>query len=893
MEYFGKFFANLQIRILVFEFAALCECSDVIALEEQHGCHARRTLAELSLEIAEFLQLVTNIVVLLPVLQERTAFEEPGLTVRAQGVGNCSNAVEETTIDSELLKVQPYKTWQANPAAKIQEIRRSLQQIQEAISQGAATPAPAAPAPAPAVNPQEEMLRSFPGLYGARGRSRRGRGRGGQAYARGRQPPSCEAMEVQFFLLEKDLDKTPLPSEEGGYVAAGLGPQTVAIKRSMDHKQVELNLFEAYPRLRELEGGWLLKKAVGSGPKARPLVFAAASQAGYPGEWFRQNWKAKSAKLYIVPMQSELSTEPLPVTAQEFRQTPKTACQSCGEDVPIPLLAEHLGHCTDSDDESVEETSSTMVGDGQVAIGGGCDDGTTAVGNGRAMVETLQSIFPNETREDIAQALEACQDNPQLAAEYLLAGTSAASRSFSRPLASTSAASTSAASTSAASTSAPSTSAPSTSAPSTSAASTGLGNGADARQALQALQQHVQSNPPTRIYTSHDTIFEDGVQLFKRPQFNPLHPTQVSFQTEGIKQAGVDAGGLTKEFFTLFFQHCTSPSRGLFESPSTHPNFLLPVCKGSAVRGPLLKIIGQAVAVSIANRGATFPFLSPPVFAYMSQAEPQQETWPAETLLPRFLPDGNVRRIVEELLECSSQEALTAMLEEDTVFAVGGEEVEKTTLGSILLDMNFNIQPTLSNKEYVAQEVLFHHLVQRRMAGLEKFKCGLKTLNFLHMLQSNPEYFRSMLTPAGSLTYAELRGTIMPTITMMMEDESLSTAQQETVGHMKRFLDELEAAQSGEDSYLAEEMSDKEFPEKMFQFVTSLCSVPAYEQLQINIDFLEEAGTNELPESSTCGNTLLLPVGLGYDEFKRRIVIAVTVGYLGADKSLVFCLHQS
>ncbi|KAI8490503.1 hypothetical protein Bbelb_317710 [Branchiostoma belcheri] len=128
---------------------------------------------------------------------------------------------------------------------------------------------------------------SFPGLYGARGRSRRGRG--GQAYTRGRQPPSCEDMEIQFYLLEKDLEKTPLPTEEGGYVAAGLGPQTVAIKRTMDHKQVELNLFEAYPRLRELEGGWLLKKAVGSGSKARPLVFAAASQAGYPGEWFWQN----------------------------------------------------------------------------------------------------------------------------------------------------------------------------------------------------------------------------------------------------------------------------------------------------------------------------------------------------------------------------------------------------------------------------------------------------------------------------------------------------------------------------------------------------------------------------------------------------------------------------
>ncbi|KAI8493232.1 hypothetical protein Bbelb_292360 [Branchiostoma belcheri] len=73
------------------------------------------------------------------------------------------------------------------------------------------------------------------------------------------------------------------------------------------------------------------------------------------------------------------------------------------------------------------------------------------------------------------------------------------------------------------------------------------------------------------------------------------------------------------------------------------------IAQGRPYRGPLLKIIGQAVAVSIANSGATFPFLSPPVFAYMTQAEPQQETWPAETLLPRFLPDGNVRRIVEEV----------------------------------------------------------------------------------------------------------------------------------------------------------------------------------------------------------------------------------------------------
>ncbi|CAH1240922.1 Hypp6206 [Branchiostoma lanceolatum] len=48
---------------------------------------------------------------------------------------------------------------------------------------------------------------------------------------------------------------------------------------------VELSLFEAFLCLRNLEGGWMLKKASGS------LVFAPASKDGYHGLWFKQNWR--------------------------------------------------------------------------------------------------------------------------------------------------------------------------------------------------------------------------------------------------------------------------------------------------------------------------------------------------------------------------------------------------------------------------------------------------------------------------------------------------------------------------------------------------------------------------------------------------------------------------
>ncbi|KAI8503753.1 hypothetical protein Bbelb_187240 [Branchiostoma belcheri] len=230
-------------------------------------------------------------------------------------------------------------------AAFIQEIRRSLQQIQEAISQGAATPnTVTAPAPAPAVNPQEEMLRS------KRGRSRRGRG--GQTYTRGRQPPSCEDMEVQFYLLEKDLDKTPLPSEKGGYVAAGLGPQTVAIKRSMDHKQSSVKpkmttfLDPLMDTLNNILNHGVVKG--GSGRESRmwtkmdmarpPIGGKYTLQVHRLANFFNSNWPALDPHIHVSHMKlcirmDHLSYEPPAINAQ------RTRCLTKGHG-----LRQHLKH---------------------------------------------------------------------------------------------------------------------------------------------------------------------------------------------------------------------------------------------------------------------------------------------------------------------------------------------------------------------------------------------------------------------------------------------------------------------------------------------------------------------------------------------------------------------
>ncbi|CAH1277644.1 Hypp9737 [Branchiostoma lanceolatum] len=168
-------------------------------------------------------------------------------------------------------------------------------------------------------------------------------------------------------------------------------------------------------------------------------------------------------------------------------------------------------------------------------------------------------------------------------------------------------------------------------------------------------------------------------------------------------------------------------------------------------------------------------------------------------------------------------------------------------------------------------------------------KTGLKTLNLLDMIQSDPEYFRTLLTPSGKLTCEDLYKVFVPTLNEQLQDGSLSEKERESLQHMERFLEELTVAQneggdSSESNTIPSEMLMKDFPEKMLHFTTSLLNIPCHMGLVVTVEFLEE-GTDDLPESSTCGNTLRIPTGVAYNEFRKRLVTAVTFGYVGTDQS--------
>ncbi|KAI7789505.1 hypothetical protein IRJ41_007610 [Triplophysa rosa] len=76
--------------------------------------------------------------------------------------------------------------------------------------------------------------------------------------------------------------------------------------------------------------------------------------------------------LYLVPIQEALSTDPLPYDAPEFSKMPQANCVSCGQKMPLQMLALHADECSvilqhiawpvaDSDDDDDESLHPEIV----------------------------------------------------------------------------------------------------------------------------------------------------------------------------------------------------------------------------------------------------------------------------------------------------------------------------------------------------------------------------------------------------------------------------------------------------------------------------------------------------------------------------------------------------
>ncbi|KAI2646607.1 G2/M phase-specific E3 ubiquitin-protein ligase [Labeo rohita] len=185
----------------------------------------------------------------------------------------------------------------------------------------------------------KSTMRCFPGLFKDKQKCR---------------PPSrlskkrsgTKTTPIQFFLLDSPTERTPKPSDELMLLQAGLGRRTVNVPEDACHNEITHILSETYLKMSELEGAWMLHKAMG-GSGQRKLNLLTPEEEGYTGASLVKSWGGKGC-LYIMPIQNTLDISPLPFTALEFQAMLKARCVSCQEYVPLQLLGLHVKTCIQS-----------------------------------------------------------------------------------------------------------------------------------------------------------------------------------------------------------------------------------------------------------------------------------------------------------------------------------------------------------------------------------------------------------------------------------------------------------------------------------------------------------------------------------------------------------------
>ena len=107
-------------------------------------------------------------------------------------------------------------------------------------------------------------------------------------------------------------------------------------------------------------------------------------------------------------------------------------------------------------------------------------------------------------------------------------------------------------------------------------------------------------------------MLRDFFKKFKRSDLDIKKVPDVTF----IGDEGINAEGLTKEFFTLVMTALTSGTGGhiMFEGGSDH---LVPVISEECYQSGYFRFVGQLIAMSVLHRGIDIGGLSRALTTYM------------------------------------------------------------------------------------------------------------------------------------------------------------------------------------------------------------------------------------------------------------------------------------
>lgn len=342
-----------------------------------------------------------------------------------------------------------------------------------------------------------------------------------------------------------------------------------------------------------------------------------------------------------------------------------------------------------------------------------------------------------------------------------------------------------------------------------------------------------------RIKVHQAKIYEDATRRYlgKVKQLgsisNPIHETPVIEFTDADK-LDVDGSGFRREYYSVYFRECIA---NMFEGNGRQ---MIP--RKDCTKKDELKALGIAIVECILNGDCGFPYLNTAVYKKIIGCDSDTID---KNLRNTDIPDGEVRIIAEQISNATTQDELS--------------EVVSSNEASFLNYVGWPAgqKMTMSNRDVLLQCITRWYIIDHRVNEIEQIRQGLNYMGFLDTIKSNP-WFEPLFVYSEQycITASYMKDKLNPVLNKLEPINEKEAACKKFAAECIQSIDDQQAR-------------------LLFAFITNLNDPPIVEEA-IDVRFNRHRPESTLPESQTCLNVLLLPLGnKDVDSFKDAFWTAI------------------
>ncbi|XP_078368279.1 G2/M phase-specific E3 ubiquitin-protein ligase-like [Oculina patagonica] len=342
----------------------------------------------------------------------------------------------------------------------------------------------------------------------------------------------------------------------------------------------------------------------------------------------------------------------------------------------------------------------------------------------------------------------------------------------------------------------------------------------DLQSIMGKHRRQLNSQECNRLTVDREQFWEDCVVFFKNPKFNPRYPLRIRFAGE----AGLDAGGLRREFGSLLISKLFSSEAKLFEGSDGRK---VPVYNADAVHSDLFHLAGKICAYLLSHLDLGVSCLSPVIYSYIATDEVHEAS---KQCTLEDIPDYDLRKFIEEVNNASSNDELQKVLD-------GNDQTDALLAGGWVRVL------TVENKGLAMWQLMIHEVILKRKVALDQFCAGLKVLGVRELLMAHSKIMEPTL----------LQGSRLLSVPML-------------------FLDCLKTSYSN---------NSKTDLQHFLHFLTGLQKIPPL-GLETNLTITYKEDTSKTLHADVCAYNLNVPtVHDTYEEFQHYFLLTCRVGYVG------------